>query len=452
MRLHTLVPFAVIFAALASAGTLKTAAVSAGSLVKAESAAVYYLGEDGKRYVFPNDKIYFSWYADWSQVVRITEDELASYPIGGNVTYRPGTRLVKIQSDPKVYAVGKGGALRWINNETAAIALYGADWKLKVDDLSDSFFVNYSIGADIGSAGDFSPEAARSASSSISLDKGLASSGEAPQDPEPQETGCPNACTLGSACAGNVCREVPGPSALAVKAFIFDSVETCFVGDPCTGGSCCSVAGTSFADNPNLKSIRPVDKYLYADKQQLCGKSYVSAADRNRVTSELDDFARAASSGTANRMSVSVSQTRLSGQSALSRVPGTCSWWLAPSDVRERMGGMVDSSADAVFVVSSNSFDFGSVETPSRLTVDQSAGLSGTGYTFIVKEWEKDVSGAPDHTAYSEEFAAQMASSAELGITDPGLKFVGNHCRDGKRDFDETGVDCGGLGCSACAY
>ena len=41
------------------------AAVGPGELIKASQPAVYYLADDGKRYVFPNERIYFSWYEDF---------------------------------------------------------------------------------------------------------------------------------------------------------------------------------------------------------------------------------------------------------------------------------------------------------------------------------------------------------------------------------------------------
>ncbi len=136
-------------AALAAGGLLMSAVQPAGTLIKGSLPAVYYVGNDGKRYVFPNDKVYFSWYQDFSQVVTVTDSELASYVIGGNVTYRPGVRLVKIQSDPKVYAVSRGGVLRWITTEALAARLYGADWNKMIDDVPDSFFVNYTTGEPI---------------------------------------------------------------------------------------------------------------------------------------------------------------------------------------------------------------------------------------------------------------------------------------------------------------
>ncbi len=130
-----------------------------GSLVKtASNPAVYYLA-DGKRYAFPNDKIFFSWYADFKSVTTVSATELASYTLAGNVTYRPGKWLVKIQTDPKVYAVSRYGTLRWVQSEEAATVLYGTNWPTKVQDIPDTFFTNYKIGAPITSAQEYSPQA-----------------------------------------------------------------------------------------------------------------------------------------------------------------------------------------------------------------------------------------------------------------------------------------------------
>ena len=450
MTLKSLVPSAVLLAMLSAGGqpsVLRQAAVTDGSLIKASGPAVYYVGADELRYVFPNDKIFFSWYSDFSGVTTVSDAELASFRIGGNATYRPGVRLVKIQSDPKVYAVAKGGVLRWVKTEAAAAAIFGSGWSKLVDDLSDSFFVNYTVGPDIASASDYDAAAQEASALTINADKGLAAPGQA------QETSCVTAdCALGSACVENACKAVPGPSALTAKLYVVDSLTTCFVGDPCTGGACCSVGGVQFADNANLKAVRQGDKYLYADKQQMCGRAAVSSADRNRIVSELNAFADDVAAQTSNRMTVSASESSITGDFAVSRVPGTCEWWLAPSDLSSRLANQLDSSADTVFVESSRTFDFGEVSEPTSLTVDQSAGMAGAGYTYLVKEWETDTSGAPDSSAFKSAFMSQMASSVDLGITDPGKSYLGNHCRDGKRDFDETGTDCGGSVCTACIY
>ncbi len=126
------------------------AAAQAGDLIKMDGlSAVYYLGDDGQRYVFPNESTYFSWYSDFSGVVTIPSSELQSYPIGGNITMRPGTNLVKITTDPTVYAVEPGGELRAIASEASAVELYGPEWAERVVDVADSFFVNYEVGEEL---------------------------------------------------------------------------------------------------------------------------------------------------------------------------------------------------------------------------------------------------------------------------------------------------------------
>lgn len=128
-------------------------AASAGDLIKMDgNPAVYYLGSNNKRYVFPDQKTYNTWYADFSKVVTVSESELISYQIGGNVTYRAGTELVKITTDPKVYAVEPGSVLRWVTSEAVAMDLYGSAWASRVRDVPDPFFVNYTIGSDITSS------------------------------------------------------------------------------------------------------------------------------------------------------------------------------------------------------------------------------------------------------------------------------------------------------------
>lgn len=142
---------------------------NAGELVKtAGSTAVYYIGSDGKRHAFPNALIYASWYPDFSGVKTISDSDMATYQLGGNVAYKPGSRLVKFQSLPKTYAVDRNGTLRWVKDEATAVALYGADWNSKVDDLSDALYTDYTFGADIASSADYSPASAAASAPTIS--------------------------------------------------------------------------------------------------------------------------------------------------------------------------------------------------------------------------------------------------------------------------------------------
>ena len=122
---------------------------TAGTLIKGSLSAVYYCGMDGKRYVFVNSRVYFTWYPDFSGVQIIADTDLANIPLGGNITYRPGVKIIKIQTDPKVYAVARGGVLRWLSSEAVAARLYGVNWNKMIDYIPDAFFVNYKIGAPI---------------------------------------------------------------------------------------------------------------------------------------------------------------------------------------------------------------------------------------------------------------------------------------------------------------
>ena len=136
-------------------------AASTNSLIKGSGATVYWNASNGKRYVFPNIKTFWSWYPTsmLDSVQKISDSELASIPLGGNVTYRPGYKLIKITTDPRVYAVSRYGILRWIANESVAQQLYGWDWTSKIEDVPDAFFSNYTIGAPIYSTSDFNVSA-----------------------------------------------------------------------------------------------------------------------------------------------------------------------------------------------------------------------------------------------------------------------------------------------------
>lgn len=135
--------------------------------------AVYYYGVNGRRYVFPNEKVYYTWYPDFSKVKVIPLDQMSLIPIGANVTYKPGIRMVKFQTDVKTYLPTKGGKLRWIKTEEVARGLFGSDWANQIDDITEGFYVNYTFGEPIANALDAPLEIIRAGSPSIDVDKGL---------------------------------------------------------------------------------------------------------------------------------------------------------------------------------------------------------------------------------------------------------------------------------------
>jgi len=129
-----------------------------GNLTTQEDSAVYYVGTDGKRHAFPNEKVYFTWFKTFGEIQVSSLQSLSSIPLGSNVTYKPGKMMVKFRTDTRVYAVERGGTLRWVTSEQVATELYGTDWNTKIDDIDDAFFTNYSIGSDIMSIWDFNPK------------------------------------------------------------------------------------------------------------------------------------------------------------------------------------------------------------------------------------------------------------------------------------------------------
>ena len=145
-----------------------------GDLIRGESySAVYYYGEDGFRYVFPNDKTYFTWYDDFDDVVWLTDSNLSDIQIGGNATYKPGVKMIKITSDSTVYAIASGGTIRSIPSEEVAEDLYGSSWNTMIDDVPDGFFPNYTMGSEIEFSSQYDAEAEESGAYSINSDKNL---------------------------------------------------------------------------------------------------------------------------------------------------------------------------------------------------------------------------------------------------------------------------------------
>ncbi len=144
--------FAPICAFAAAPGDLVKIPCPGGEAADHPCRAVYYYGGDGRRHAFPNERNYFSWYPNFSAVKIVSESGMAAIPLGENVTYRPGSTLVKFPSEGKVYAVASDRALRWVTSESIAVDIAGLNWTKKVDDISETFFGDYSFGANITAA------------------------------------------------------------------------------------------------------------------------------------------------------------------------------------------------------------------------------------------------------------------------------------------------------------
>ena len=145
-------PVSSLFPSKEEVAQLLSGDLSIGDLVKVDSLpAVYMIGGDGKRHPFPNERIFYSWYDGFESLKTISVSKMAGLSLGESVRVRPGTWLVKITSDPKVYAVEPGGVIRWIKNELVASELYGDRWNQRIVDVASSLFEGYSLGTPIES-------------------------------------------------------------------------------------------------------------------------------------------------------------------------------------------------------------------------------------------------------------------------------------------------------------
>lgn len=153
LALTVLSPLSTIGVNTAKAGAYLTT----NSAIRGTSVdTVYWYATDGKRYVFPNAQSFYSWFPNFNNVSVLTDAELYAITIGGNVTFRPGAKLVKVNTDPRVYAVSRGGVLRHVTSEYLASQLYGSDWNTKVADIADVYFTNYTVGTPIYNANEYS--------------------------------------------------------------------------------------------------------------------------------------------------------------------------------------------------------------------------------------------------------------------------------------------------------
>ena len=145
--LKKLFVFTVVFAMTAMtmpAVKVEAEDFAAGDLIKSSASSAVYYYDGTELLVFPHEKMYFTYYPDWSGVQTISADDLAGLPFNGkHVTVRPGTVLIKVPDFASVYAVEPGGVLRHVADEATAVTLWGDAWASIVIDIGSSFFSAY---------------------------------------------------------------------------------------------------------------------------------------------------------------------------------------------------------------------------------------------------------------------------------------------------------------------
>jgi len=125
-------------------------------LKRSEKNDIYYYAANGKRYVFPDDATYKSWFPTIlpNDIMLYSLDKLYETPLGGNVTLRPGS-LMQTPTDPNVYLVIKNGQINAVSDPKLLTKLYGENWQKLIITIPNFYFTNYKVIKPINSLADF---------------------------------------------------------------------------------------------------------------------------------------------------------------------------------------------------------------------------------------------------------------------------------------------------------
>jgi hypothetical protein len=104
----------------------------------------YYYASNNKRYTFPNETIFHSWFSDTQVSTIPTADLEVLYetPLGGNVSLRPGT-LMMTETDPKIYMITNDNEMKIFGNLTLLKSLYGDNYQDLITDIPNRFYTQY---------------------------------------------------------------------------------------------------------------------------------------------------------------------------------------------------------------------------------------------------------------------------------------------------------------------
>ncbi len=125
---------------------------------------VYYLDSDETtgetvRRPFMDMQTFFTYQDNFDNVKIVTDATLTTIELGQPMLPNPGVVLIKIQSDPKVYAIDTNGTtIRWIQTEEIATTLYGEDWNQYIIDIEATFFPRFTRGDDVEEASQIDTE------------------------------------------------------------------------------------------------------------------------------------------------------------------------------------------------------------------------------------------------------------------------------------------------------
>jgi hypothetical protein len=285
-----------------------------------------------------------------------------------------------------------------------------------------------------------------------------------------------------------------------VDAFIMRDIEFCVTGQPCTTPNMDGCfrfydrGGVARAFGP--EGLQVLDPQVAPPPGAHCARAALSEEELSTTRRELESFRRDVFDWTKGALALDLVVHELSGPRRVVMWPWGTGFYLGPGGAAEPAGPFLSRSTDFVIAVTANgdpasgtSFDLPACGG----TLPVEWGLVGAGYSWIPTacvanpltihhEWLHQVEDglrrlSPFDDLYDDHYppCGQGASDPTLwfplthdwGIDPdfPGCgttgyprfeehqlrvhwgsnkKLITNHCKDGRQDFDETGVDTGG--------
>jgi len=123
------------------------------NFISGQSFDTVYFAQNNERYAVINALTYFTYENSFIFVNEVPDSSLGSYRLSGLVLPKPGVVLIKIKSDPRVYAIEANPSkpfspyLRAIDSESIAKTMYGNNWADYVIDIEPTFFTKFTLGA-----------------------------------------------------------------------------------------------------------------------------------------------------------------------------------------------------------------------------------------------------------------------------------------------------------------
>lgn len=109
---------------------------------KFSNSPTVYLLKDKKRYVVPNEGVFYSWEKDFSRVVDMSLINVQAYTDGGLAPYAPGT-MIKSPASNSVSMVTSNFMVFPVENAAEALEMYGPYWWTYVRSIPESEMSRY---------------------------------------------------------------------------------------------------------------------------------------------------------------------------------------------------------------------------------------------------------------------------------------------------------------------